>query len=692
MKSPLLYLTDSVLTVISLIKIGLITTSLQITLPTESQALASQESWWMTEPIRLVQTNIPIQMWEHLTAEELINGIEEINGNTWLFNVGGIYANYPTELSFQAKNPYLEDRGDLMQEIYDLAEERGIRLLARFDFSRFDRAVADAHPEWAFKRKNGEMIEYNGLITSCINSDYYRSASLEMIQEFLEKYPAEAVFVNWWGNHPINGYSGIENGVCYCQACQEKWAAFSKNPFPKRWNSEYRKFMTRSSLDTAELVRDAIKASAPDAAFILYGTKRNMVTDGFTAESKTNYTPNIWWPYQSSYLVNLARSSYPDQMVFNTVVNFIKMPFRFEPHRGGVNQNRMLQGMAHGGFPGLYMVGPFIDEKNKHAAESMRFPLKWHQEHEEYFPGQVSNAAIALIGDGFSTEELRGIFCLLSEAHLPFCLFERTQNFPGGPQWDLVISAPTRSGRVRNLDPGTSHLIIGSNKPPQFDGSVGKLWSIEETFAGYWKVEDDQFFPDLIKRTELIGIESEYLEIEELGSFEPRLMMVPPAYHSTTEITHINRKDSTKPGLVLKTSESGSKTMWLPWQPGTTYHLRGNDSLREMFSDIFDHMLGGKRQIVTDAHPLIEISYMKQPEKSRLLIHLINLTNQLHGSGGQLLPAGEMNFSVLGEFDSAYLAEGKTPLAIDFSEGYTRFTVPKLNQYDIVVLEKPTNK
>ncbi|MEM6910693.1 MAG: beta-galactosidase [Verrucomicrobiota bacterium] len=646
--------------------------------------------WWMTEPVRLVQTNIPIQMWENLSAEELIDSVQELGGNTWLFNVGGIYANYPTELSFQAKNPFLAERGDLMEEIYRLAEERDIRLLARFDFSRFPESVAEAHPEWCFRRENGETIHYNGLVTSCINGGYYRSASTEMIKEFLNRYPAEAVFVNWWSHHAINGYSGIPNGVCHCESCKARWAEFSDKPLPKRWNADYRRFLTECGMDTARLVRAAIKEAAPSAAFLLYGTKRTAVTDGFTAESKTNYTPNIWWPYQSSYLVNLARNSHPDQMVFNTVVNFIKMPFRFEPHRSGVNQNRMLQGMAHGGFPALYMVGPLTHPHNRHAREAMSFPLAWHADHEEFFPGQVSKASIALVADGFRTEELRGLFCLLSEAHLPFSVFEKTHHFPGGDHWDLVISSSMRGGGLRRSAETLNHLLIGTKAPPQFDGQTGKLWSLEDTFAAYWRVSDPEFFPQLGEVTELLGIESEYLEVTEPGTFQAHLPMVPPAYHSTTEITHLNRQDGTQPGLLLQTNDQGKKTIWLPWEPGTIYHLRGNDSLRLLFDDLFHHLLDGQPQIKTEAHPLVEMSFMEQADHGRDLVHLVNLTNQLHGAGGQLLEMDAFEMQVRGSYARAYLASDPSQeLPLSTTEGYTAFTVPSLGQYNIVVLEHP---
>lgn len=648
----------------------------------------AEPGWWMTEPVRLIQTNIPIQQWRDLEPAEQVRDIREAGGNTWLFNVGGIYANYPTELPFQAKNPYLENRGDLMGEIYDLAKQQGVRLLARFDFSRFDESIAEKYPEWCFRRKNGESITYNGLVTSCVNSGYYREAAPRMVEEFLRRYPAGGVFVNWWANHQTNGYSGLQNGVCHCEGCRERWPAFAGDePLPNRWNADYRKFIQQSSLDSAKLVRAAIKRAAPDAALILYGTKRTEVTDGFTQESKTNYDPDIWWPYQSSLLVNSSRSSVPDQMVFNVVVNFIQMPYRFEPNRLAVNQNRMLQGMAHGGFPALYTVGPIRAASNKQAAAAVEFPFAWHKEHERLVTNQTSAAAIALINEGMLVDDLRGVIRLLSEHHLPFRVYERANQLPPGEPWDLIVSAPIRNARLRQESERNNHLIIGPRPPVQFDGAIGKTWTEAETRSGYWKVSDSQVLPRVDKHAELIGIEGEYLEPTGLGSYRAALHLVPPAIHSTTEITHIDRRDTTKPGLLFREAGSGVKTVWMPWSPTTIYQRRGGDSIRLMFEDTFEYLLAGRPQIRTDAHPLVEMSYMQQPSDGRRLVHLLNLTNQLHGSGGKLLPMRDISLAVRGEFASAYSADQNTPLPITVTDGYTRVTAPELRQYDIIVFE-----
>ena len=644
----------------------------------------------MDEPVRMVQTNIPIHMWEDLTAQELIENVEKHHANTWLFNIGGIYANYPTALPYQTRNPYLSKESDIIQEIVDLAQEKEIRLMARFDFSRFAESIAKDYPKGCFRKENGDVITYNGLVTSCINGEYYRNYSMKMVEEFLQKYPFKGVFINWWGNHIRNGYSGILNGVCHCDGCQKFWQEYSDQPFPQNpKDSNYRAFLQKSKAEVAALMRKHIKKVAPDIPFLLYhGSNLFESLDGFTVESKTNYTPNIWWQYQSSYYINGFRNSYPEKMPFNTVVNFINFKYRHEPHRTSVNQTRMLQSMAHGAFPSLYMVGPLVEDFNKQASDAITFPLEWHAEHEAYLTKQRSAANIGVIAEGFATEDIRGLISLLSELHLPHRVFNKQKHFLNTEAIDVLISVPSVTSEVLHKAEGMNHLMIGAKEPLIFKNKTKRKWKAADTLSCYWKVKDKTLFPKLSKVTDLVYLESEYLEVEKNTLYEDRLMMVPPGIHSPTEITYLDQKVSNLPGLIMEKVEKGEPMrMWLPWHPTSMYHQRAGDNIRLLFEDLMNHLLDGKPQIITDAHPLVEIAWMKQPEEKRHLLHMINLSSQLHGSGGQWIPMRNIDFKIKGEYQRAFLVDGNIKFPITQKDGYVQVKVPQLGQYDILVLE-----
>src|SRR5690606_4600947 len=99
-----------------------------------------------------------------------------------------------------------------------------------------------------------------------------------------------------------------------------------------------------------------------------------------------------------------------------------------------------------------------------------------------------------------------------------------------------------------------------------------------------------------------------------------------------------------------------------------------------------DHLIDGRRQVITDAHPLVEISLMKNTNKNVLLLHLVNNTAQLHGAGNRLIPLRSMTFSVKGEYEKVYLASGKV-LTSKMENGYTSFGLDRLEEYELVVME-----
>jgi len=64
---------------------------------------------WYEKPFRLVQTNLREIDAITLDPEEYVSMIKEFGANVALFNVGGIVANYPSELEFEYVNPNLRE-------------------------------------------------------------------------------------------------------------------------------------------------------------------------------------------------------------------------------------------------------------------------------------------------------------------------------------------------------------------------------------------------------------------------------------------------------------------------------------------------------------------------------------------------------------------------------------------------------
>jgi hypothetical protein len=99
---------------------------------------------------------------------------------------------------------------------------------------------------------------------------------------------------------------------------------------------------------------------------------------------------------------------------------------------------------------------------------------------------------------------------------------------------------------------------------------------------------------------------------------------------------------------------------------------------------VFDH-LQPARQIQTNAHPLVEMSLMRQG--TRTLLHLLNLSGHSETGYFAPLPMDAIRVRVAGNFRSAKSIRSPGTLGLRTAEGYTEFTVPRLSDYELIVLE-----
>ena len=102
--------------------------------------------WWQA-PLRIVQVNLQVVDTPLLDPDEVMRQLrEELHANAVVFNAGGIYAFYPTQVPYHFPNPYLEGR-DLLGESVEAAHRHGLKYIARVDFSKADDSIFHQRPE-----------------------------------------------------------------------------------------------------------------------------------------------------------------------------------------------------------------------------------------------------------------------------------------------------------------------------------------------------------------------------------------------------------------------------------------------------------------------------------------------------------------------------------------------------------------
>ena len=643
-----------------------------------ASAAAAQPGWWMTEPIRWVQTNLR-QTDAGLDARALVEQLDDMRANALLEGMGGIVAYYPTTVPFHYPSPHLPAGRDLFGDVLREAHARKIRVIGRFDFSKTRKAVFDAHPEWFFRQSNGEPVIYNGLYSTCINGGYYRQQAMLILSEALEKYDVDGLFFNMFGNQSRD-YSGRYVGLCHCDACQRGYRDAYHRQLPEQPDEDYRRFMFRSSREVAAAIGDLIRAKRPRAGYFNYIQE---YTDGIMSESNTAIArPLPLWPYAASTNVNRARNSQPGKMSIDLNMQFLDYWWRFATVPGGEIALRAWQHLAHGGAL-TFEVNGTLEQQDRQALETIKPIFRWAAAHETYYARQSSAARVLLLGApaasgrAFSQDAFRGLFRLLSEEHIPFAVSDNME-WLGKREFDLVIAADWAPAALKPYIEGGGRLLLASANSPEFE--VAPVLRTQKEVRGYIRVRDHSAFPSL-DLANLLMLNGPFTELKLDGSAP--LTLVPPSMSGPPEYVHIDIKDTDTPAIAFRDLGHG-KVAWIPWDLAGLYYRHSLPAHAGLFRDVFNR-LRPRRQLLTDAHPLVEMTLMRQ--SGRTLLHLVNLSG--HSQTGYFPPLPMQNIAIRldGAFHSARTLRTPGPVAITADHGYTEFTLPRLADYELVVLD-----
>lgn len=641
--------------------------------------VAAESRWWMDEPVRLIQTNLR-ETDSTLDPQRLVRQVAEFPANTLLFNLGGIVAQYPTRVEFHYASPHLPPGRDLFGDVLQEAHARGMRVVGRFDLSKTQKPVFDAHPEWFFKRANGEPAIYNGLYSACINGGYYREHAPKILAEALERYAVDGLFFNMFGN-PSADYSGQPLGPCQCDACQVKFQARYGRPLPATMrDNDYGEFMAGSAREVAAMIAELIHRRRPGAAFLTYISE---YTDVIMHESNTSVTRTLpMWPYSASDNVNRGRNSEPDKMSINLCMSFVDYPWRFVTVPPAEVQLRLYQNMAHGGPPALAMLGT-MNQEDQQALLAARPVFQWHAQHADLYVGQQSAARVLLLR-GNNQNAYRGFFRLLSEQHLPFAVSDNLKWLEDPSRtFDLVIAPSGAPAELDRYVREGGRLLIAGPIPPPAVFPVGTVVGRRAHTQGSWRIHDSSLFPSL-QKTKLLFLDGEYVELSPLD--QPLLTLIPPAMFGPPEKVWVDKVETEIPGLVFAEHGKG-RIAYLPWDAGGLYYRHSSPGHGGLMADVIDQLLPRGRQLKARAHPLVEITVMKQPKRNRTLIHFVNVSGHSDTAYFEPIEMRDIAVEVAEHFGRARAMVSGRKLRLTRSGVYDRFTLPNLGAYEVVVLE-----
>jgi hypothetical protein len=642
---------------------------------------AADGAWWNTEPIRWLHSNLR-ETDAALNPKRFIHDVADFNANVLVTAMAGITASYPSKVEYEYVNPYMPEGQDTFGEVLREAHARRIRVMGRCDFSKTRKHVYDAHSDWFFKRADGRPVVYNGLYQTCVNGGWYQQKSIEILNEALDRYEVDGLFFNMFAN-PAVDYSYRPIGLCHCDHCEALYRERYRRGVPDTSDTDYQAFLHDSVVSMSSTIRRLVKSKRAGTA--LAGLAADISDIVYSESNTAAQRPLPLWPYSASDNTNQWKNSYPGKPAVNQCMSFVDYRWRFATVPQPEIRTRLWQDVANGGAAALSQHGTIAELQDRMAMDAAVPIYRWLKEHEDYCAGQTSAARVLLLapgsgGFGFQMpqDSYRGLFRLLVEQHIPFAAVDNL-DWMGKRDADLVITTGATPRALEAYVQNGGRLLIAGSTVPEFAvAPTIKLWKNPD--GAYFRIHDKSLFPSL-RQTDVVFMYGDYLQVQMDN--ESPLTFIPPSMYGPPEFVHVDWKDTDDPGLVVKSMGKG-KVAWLPWDVGGLYYRHSSEAHARLLSDLIDNMLPDGRQLITNAHPLVEITFMRQ--NGRHLVQLVNISGHSDTAWLDPIPMTNIQVRVKGRFRTGRAINGGYDVNVADGGGYAQFTLPSLDEYELVDL------
>ena len=661
---------------------------------TSSGALAgaqgnNEPGWWLT-PHRLLQTNLR-EIDATMDVDLYVREAKEFGANVVLFNVGGIVANYPTEIEYHWRNTHME--GDLVGTVLPKLHAAGIKMIARFDFSKINEKYAAQHPDWLYVNEKGENVNYNGQVHTCLLGGYQQEGMYKILEEATTRYPVDGVFFNMIG-FPNRDYSRVYHGICQCDACKKSFNEYCGLDLPKTGGDSERlrkhKQWQRVQIDTQfGRVRDLIKSVREEIAICTYTEKHIDVI------RKESGSPVGVEPWHNLSRVQWTLLNNEGRQLSNATNHFSQMIFRHSGVAPHLHSQRLWQQMVAGGWLDFYCMGPLQRLEDRAGLGPASDVYRFHAANEKWLLRTESAAEVGLLYD--DGDDYWGWVQMLSERHIPFDLVSMTRS-------DLsrykALIAPD-SGRLNADDAGKLDAwveqggkLLLSGRMPEGLACLGKpalkkTWPERHSMYVRFHAEDKAALAmDNLKDYDLSHLRGDFYEYEAAPNAAPMLTLVHDVTYGPPEKCYI-RNESDIPGLWTREHGKGMAAI-LPFQIGAMYKEWGNQSHPLLAVGALENVLKTGRRLHVETSPLVEVSHRRDPEGAFEWVGLLNHSGHLVTSIHAPIPISQLKVSLRTKNQVKgvrSLTDGATLDHTESSPGQIEVVLPQLNVFEIVLVE-----
>lgn len=652
-------------------------------------AEAPDSPWWLRQH-RMLQTNLR-EIDATMDIDHYVRDVKAFGADVVLFNVGGIVANYPTDLECHWQNTHM--KGDLVGTVLERLHAEGIRMIGRFDFSKINETFAAEHPEWLYVSEKGKHVNYNGQVHTCVSGGYQQEYMFKILAEAVDRYPLDGVFFNMIG-YRRSDYSGNYHGICQCENCKRRFKAYSGMDLPATRSDSpaYRKYteFTRWMSDRQfQRVQAFLKEKRPDLAICTY------TSTGVDVIRKESNRALGRGTYHDTDKAKRTLLTCGRRQLANCAVHFMAIPWRHAAVSPQLTARRLWQHMAAGAWLDFYCIGPLQRQEDRTGLDLARGIYRFHKANAHWLVPTRPGGEVGLIRRG--GEAYDGLFRILAENHVAF---ELTQIDPAMLERFRLVVVPDAGGLNKGeaaaldayVEAGGRLLLAG--RPPKDLECLGKVRHTETrkvTKGGYVRIRPEdkrRLGRPVLDKLDLVFLRGEFHVCEAGEGTEGLLRLIPPDMFGPPEKCYY-RHVSDHPALLHHRHGKGTAACFT-FDIGRHYAEQAHAGHAALVMGAVDGVLALDRRVQVDASPLVEINH-RAGENGRF--EWISLYNHSGHRGNAIhapLPMTglKVSFAPRAAVHAVRLLKAGAELEPERDgDGRLLVTVPRLDHYEVLLVQ-----
>ncbi|TDF98069.1 alpha-amylase family protein [Paenibacillus piri] len=666
-------------------------------------------AWWDRNNLRLIQNNLR-EIDCNLDVDLLMNELNRFSANVLMMNAGGIVAFYPTVLEHQYRAA--GQTKDLLKEAIDKTHANGMKFIARFDFSKAHESIFQRHPEWFYRSKDGQEVNYYGIVHTCLNGYYQREYSLKIIDEVISNYDVDGIFFNMFGYQNWD-YSGNYYGTCFCDNCKLRFMDMYGLDLPDSEDTGdpvfrvYKEFQDVTTKQMLDRIHELVKSKPREIAISTYNEHK---VDIVRKESNTAITrPHPVWLYSASENVKSLEDTWDDKLISNCCINAIDLFYRFTAVSHHEMNLRLYEALASGSGLDFCIIGVFDGYPDRANFADVQRIFRYHADNECYYGRFQSLADLALIKPGgtrkTASKEYLGMFKVLKEQHIQFDVIHendllRQENklhryrmilipdIAGFQAEPLALFRQLHASGVHLLATGRSFTADDANRELLRD--IFKVMSYREDKAvrsAYLAAAEKRIFSRFAER-DWIMLDDYFGHVEFAPACRGVLRFVTPSTFGPPERAS-GHQVSESFGAAIHRSGSSGAAAYLPWNPGEHYYKYGYEDHKNVLLDVIDHVTEGGYVLTAKASPQAEIM-LNRIDGQTCMLHVVNVSGFNGVTYLEPIPMHDLEITLRGIGPcrrAEELASGQ-PVQLESREDAVTVKLPVLQQFAAIVLHQ----